>query len=120
MTTTTQEKNSGTTTPACPSWCHLEAHVIDHLTADGKAEWCRDNGGLPHDGEEIMAARDHEGVRGHWLASVWVSRADVLLEDGTWRVGRAEVTTPDGRMTPEIARTLAASLIDAADVAATE
>jgi hypothetical protein len=115
MTTTMHETNSSTTTPPCPAWCVGDLHDAGNLTESGRRDW-RDALGqpAPHDGESIVAVRDH--TREWTDEGVWVTRPDALLADGTWLIGRTTIATMSGDLTAEQALEQAVVLAAAASI----
>ena len=116
MTTTTTTYPNPTTVPSCPAWCGC-AHDVGELTDLGRAAFVAEDGEpLPAVGAAIY--RDHASADQEWA---WLERTDVLLPDGTWRIGRLQIgvgaVSNSGSLSLEDARALAARVIVLADEA---
>lgn len=114
MTTTVQTSTTSTTMPECPGWCR-GAHDLDRMTEQGIAHWRGSDGGRLPGGNSEVLLREHVGEE---QTIAWLSRYDVMTEDGAWWQGATRIGVGDpGDLSAAQARELAAMLLALADLA---
>lgn len=109
MTTTTIERTDSKTTPPCPPWCIADGHIGGSVSGDSAERYVDANGEHLPEGASA-SIRDHNTDE---TGGAWLMRADALLPDGTWRIGRCVVgvLAHDDDLTPEQAEALAHRLL---------